>query len=115
MVWIILLASTTNPSSNNWNGSPNSPIRQFVSSDKTRAINISEGPLKDDFASKVTNSGVNGTFTIVGEDIPIKSVFGGSGMYDISKENLYKPFMSLIPIGMLGAYGLSRYEKQSNV
>lgn len=36
-------------------------------------------------------------------------------MYDISKENLYKPFMSLIPIGMLGAYGLSRYEKQTNV
>lgn len=106
---------TTKPSSNNWNGSSQSPIGQFLSPDATRTVNVSEGPLTDDLASKVTNSPVNGVFTIVGEDIPIKSIFGGSGMYDISKENLYKPFMSLLPFGLLGAYGLTKYEEKTDI
>ena len=107
-----------NPTSNAWNG-PNAPIMDFLSNDRTRSINISEGPLKDDHASDVAGRDIKGVFTIVGEDIPTKAVFGGSGMYDTSKENLYKPFMQFAaPIGLSSLIGLKAFknnEEQRNV
>ena len=48
--------------------------------------------------------------TIVGPDIPVKSVFGGSGMYDVSPKKLYNPFLSLTMMGMLGYKHLNKDE-----
>lgn len=102
-----------NPTSNAWNG-PDSPIMDFLSPDRARSINISEGPLMDDHATKVARRDIKGVFTIVGNDIPTKSVFGGSGMYDTSKENLYKPFMQwAAPIGLTSLIGLKAFNKDN--
>ena len=108
-----------NPTSNAWNG-PESPIIEFLSPDRTRSVNISEGPLKDDHASTVANRDITGVFTIVGNDIPTKAVFGGSGMYDISGDNLYKPFMQwAAPVGLTSLIGLKAFNendrKQRNI
>lgn len=93
----------TSPSSNNWNGA-GQPIGSFIGKNPEKKIHISEGPLRDDLASKYNNSDVNGVFTIVGEDIPVKSVFGGTGMYNIEGANLFKPFASLaLPLGLMPA------------
>lgn len=102
-----------NPTSNSWNG-PDAPIMDFLSNDRTRSINISEGPLRDDHASAIAGRDIKGVFTIVGEDIPTKAVFGGSGMYDTTKENLYKPFMQLAaPIGLTSLIGLKAFNKDN--
>lgn len=53
---------------------------------------------------------IKGVFTIVGPDIPVKSVFGGSGMYDVSPKKLYNPFLSLTMMGMLGYKHLNKDE-----
>lgn len=104
----LIKRQTANPSSNSWAG-PNRPINAYLSPDKASSINMSEGSLIDDHATQVLNTRdnpVKGVFTIVGEDIPVKSVFGGSGMYDTSPKNLYNPFMSFVlPIGFAGTLG----------
>lgn len=95
----LIKRQTVNPSSNNWNGA-GQPIGSFISKNPEKKINMSEGPLRDDLASKYNNSDVNGVFTIVGEDIPVKSAFGGTGMYNIEGANLFKPFASIaLPLG----------------
>lgn len=67
--------------------------------------------LTDDYATQVLNSDpIKGVFTIVGPDIPVKSVFGGSGMYDVSPKKLYNPFLSLTMMGMLGYKHLNKDE-----
>lgn len=48
----------------------------FLSPDRVRSINISEGPLLDDHATKEAHRDIKGVFTIVGNDIPTKAVFG---------------------------------------
>lgn len=97
-----------NPSSNNWAGGP---IGAYLSKDRTRSVNMSEGVLTDDYATQVLNSDpIKGVFTIVGPDIPVKSVFGGSGMYDVSPKKLYNPFLSLTMMGMLGYKHLNKDE-----
>lgn len=94
-----------NPSSNNWAGGA------YLSKDRTRSVNMSEGVLTDDYATQVLNSDpIKGVFTIVGPDIPVKSVFGGSGMYDVSPKKLYNPFLSLTMMGMLGYKHLNKDE-----
>ena len=65
-----------NLSSNNWAGGA------YLSKDRARSVNMSEGVLTDDYATQVLNP-IKGVFTI--PDIPVKSVFGGSGMYDVKK------------------------------
>lgn len=97
-----------NPSSNNWAGGP---IGAYLSKDRARSVNMSEGVLTDDYATQVLNSDpIKGVFTIVGPDIPVKSVFGGSGMYDVSPKKLYNPFLSLTMMGMLGYKHLNKDE-----
>lgn len=93
---------------NNWAGGP---IGAYLSKDRARSVNMSEGVLTDDYATQVLNSDpIKGVFTIVGPDIPVKSVFGGSGMYDVSPKKLYNPFLSLTMMGMLGYKHLNKDE-----
>lgn len=113
----LIKRQTANPTSNAWAG-PNRPIAAYLSKDRAHSVNVSEGPLIDEFATtKVANkeNPVKGVFTVVGPDIPVKSMFGGSGQYDISPENRYKPFMSFaLPIGLAGTLGYKYYNNYNN-
>lgn len=84
---------TSHPTSISWNGQPNSPIHSFIESVPNKKIYISEGPLKDSLASTYNGYDTNGIFTVVSNEIPIKALFGGTGMYDVSIENILKPFL----------------------
>lgn len=84
---------TPHPTSTSWNGQPNSPIHSFIESVPNKKIYISEGPLKDSLASTYNGFDTNGIFTVVSNEIPVKALFGGTGMYDISVENILKPFL----------------------
>lgn len=113
----LIKRQTANPTSNNWDGN-GGWIGSFVEKNPEKKVNMSEGPLIDYLASKKSGSPVKGVFTIVGENIPVKSVFGGSGMYSTEGKNLYKPFMQFAaPIGLTSligykAYGNSKTERE---
>lgn len=101
---------SANPTSTNWNGAGD-PIGAFLDRNSEKAIHISEGPLIDSAASRSQGHTVKGIFTIVGRDIPVKSIFGGSGMYDTEK-HLYEPFRQLaMPIGLTSLIGYKAYDK----
>lgn len=102
---------TTNPQSNNWDGI-GSWIGQYIGKNPEKKIHISEGPLIDNAATRSQGHEVKGVFTIVGENIPIKSVFGGSGMYNTEGKNIFKPFMQwAAPIGLTSLIGYKAYDK----
>lgn len=107
----IIKRMISNPSSTNWNGKGD-PIGAFLGKNTEKGMYISEGSLIDDAATRSQHHPVKGIFTIVGEHIPIKSIFGGSGMYDIEGKNLYKPFMQFAaPIGLTSLMGYKAYDK----
>lgn len=102
----LIKRQTVNPSSNSWNGTPNSWIGEFLEKHPEKRVHVSEGPLIDTAASKGVGYPVKGVFTIVGQNIPVKSIFGGTGMYDIKGSNLFKPFMQYAaPIGLASTIG----------
>ena len=107
----LIKRQTTNPTSNNWNG-VGSWIGTHIGKNREKKVHISEGPLIDYAATKSQGHPVKGVFTIVGENIPVKSVFGGSGMYSIEGKNLLKPFMQFAaPIGLASLIGYKAYDK----
>ena len=65
---------------------------------------ISEKPVIDVAASRSQGSSVRGLFGIIGEDLPRKAIFGGSGQYDLSNPGLFKGIIPLVTFGGLANY-----------
>ena len=89
--------SRVNPSSNSWHANGQDPISRYIEGD-SHSINISEVPLFDDLTKQ------KGFFTVLGPDVQVKALKGGTGWFDITKSN---PLLQWgLPIGLTSLLGM---------
>lgn len=89
--------SRVNPSSNSWHTNGQDPISRYIEGD-SHSINISEVPLFDDLTKQ------KGFFTVLGPDVQVKALKGGTGWFDITKSN---PLLQWgLPIGLTSLLGM---------
>lgn len=96
--------SRANPHSNSWHAEGQDPIGQYIDGN-SHSINISEVPLVDDMSK------LKGFYTVLGNDVQVKALKGGTGWFDLSNPN---PLMQLsIPLGISSMVGLKAFSKDN--
>lgn len=96
--------SRANPHSNSWHSEGQDPIGQYIDGN-SHSINISEVPLVDDMSK------LKGFYTVLGNDVQVKALKGGTGWFDLSNPN---PLRQLsMPLGIGSIIGLKAFNKDN--
>jgi hypothetical protein len=97
--------SKVNPSSNSWHTNGQDPISRYIEGD-SHSINISEVPVFDDVSKQ------KGFFTVLGPDVQVKALKGGTGWFDTTKLN---PLLQWgLPIGLMSGVSLLNNNEKGN-
>ena len=81
------ISKVVNPTSTSVNGIP---IHEYISN--TSGVGQTNNYILDTTASGKIGAQTKGIFTVAGEDVPVKSLFGGSGLYEIEGDKFYIPY-----------------------
>lgn len=100
-----ITTSKVNASSNHWTSDKMDPISRHIKGD-TNSINISEVPVYDDLSKK------KGFFTVLGKDVQVKALKGGTGWFDLKNPNPLAQW--ILPIGISSTIGIKALNNNEN-
>lgn len=101
---ITLTPTGINPTSNNFIGS--TPIDK-VAATEPYGYQVTSRAIRDDIASTKTNSEIQSKMQVIGSGLPLKSILGNSGEYNMKSKNPFNIFVPAILTGGL-AYEAQR-------